>query len=357
MRHGEKGDRTGPIQVGTLLVNGNWNLCQGHGKGQWPNLFSCLQQSTSCAPEEGRERLRSYGQCPNAVKCSMSSTKALCRKPRLSYSYEYDKPSDLLAAIPINPSQAASCPHRCLDICHCYPATAVLLPSPAPIWYGLDGLVGLAYTWEIPPRRWDKIKKQQIKAIKQQFCSEDPLLIQAVNTPLTQVQAVTQLSWGKSWHCPSIQLQHQPGSCCASSAGDSGEGGCRTKHRNGSRFHKHHVAQIIWVSQEPTPISLPACQVRVRAFPDAGLRRDFAKSPARGGSSSRYQQAARKRPAICFPRVLGKRKGHPAAQCSLGPLLRECYSVGAFGKYQRTTSHLPAFPHLNLHEISIFALV
>jgi len=34
VRHGEKEDRTGPIQVGALLVNANWNLCQGHGKVQ-----------------------------------------------------------------------------------------------------------------------------------------------------------------------------------------------------------------------------------------------------------------------------------------------------------------------------------
>lgn len=149
MRHGEKGDRTGPIQAGTLLVNGNWNLCQGHGKGQWPNLFSCSQQSTSSAPEEGRERLRSYGQCPNTMKGSLSSTKALCRKPCLSCSYERDKPSDLLAAIPINPSEAASCPHHCLNICYWYPAMFVLLPSPAPLVYGQDGLVGLTHTWEI----------------------------------------------------------------------------------------------------------------------------------------------------------------------------------------------------------------
>lgn len=106
------------------------------------------------------------------MKCSMSSTKALCRKPCLFYSYEYDKPSDLLAAIPVNPSQAACCPHRCLDIRYRYSATFLLLPSPAPIVYGQDGLVGLTYTWEIPSTSWDKIKKQQIKAIKHQFCSE-----------------------------------------------------------------------------------------------------------------------------------------------------------------------------------------
>lgn len=75
------------------------------------------------------------------MKYSVSSTKALCRKPLLSYSYEYDKASALLAAIPINPSQVASCPHHCLDICYQYPATFVLLPSPAPIVYGQDGLV------------------------------------------------------------------------------------------------------------------------------------------------------------------------------------------------------------------------
>lgn len=78
-----------------------------------------------------------------------------------------------------------------------------------PTGYGQDGLVGLTYMWEIPSRSWDKIKKQQIKAIRHQFCSEDPLLIQARNTPLTQAQAATQLSWGKSWHCPAIKLQHQ----------------------------------------------------------------------------------------------------------------------------------------------------
>lgn len=34
VRHGEKEDRTGLIQVGAVLVNASWNLCQGHGKGQ-----------------------------------------------------------------------------------------------------------------------------------------------------------------------------------------------------------------------------------------------------------------------------------------------------------------------------------
>lgn len=58
VRHGEKEDRIGPIQVGALLVNASWNLCQGHGKGQWPNLFSSFQQSTSCAPERGEKKVQ-----------------------------------------------------------------------------------------------------------------------------------------------------------------------------------------------------------------------------------------------------------------------------------------------------------
>lgn len=120
--------------------------------------------------------------------------------------------------------------------------------------------------------------------------------------------------------------------------------GCRTKHRNVSQCHRHHVAQIIWVSQEPTPISVLVWQVRIRA-----LLRILQKALLRSGSSSRYQQAACKHPAICFPRVLGKeRKSHWDAWCSQGPLMRECCSERAFGTYQTTTSHLLAFPHLHL---------
>ena len=85
---------------------------------------------------------------------------------------------------------------------------------------------------------------------------------------------------------------------------------------------------------------------------------DFAKSPARVGSSSRYQKAAHKHPASCSPGVPGKdRKGHLDARCGLGPSTRGCCSEGAFGKYQRATSRLPAFSDLHLREIFIFASI
>ena len=85
---------------------------------------------------------------------------------------------------------------------------------------------------------------------------------------------------------------------------------------------------------------------------------DFAKSPARVGSSSRYQKAAHKHPASCSPGVPGKdRKGHLDARCGLGPSTRGCCSEGAFGKYQRATSRLPAFSDLHLREMFIFASI
>lgn len=109
VRHGEKEDRTGLIQVGAVLVNASWNLCQGHGKGQWPNLFFC-SQSTSYAPGRGEKKAQLWGSAVALwIKSSVSSSKPSCRKPLLFYSYECDEPSNLTAATAIDPSEKIGC--------------------------------------------------------------------------------------------------------------------------------------------------------------------------------------------------------------------------------------------------------
>ena len=57
------------------------------------------------------------------------------------------------------------------------PCLCSFTPLPS-IIYGQDGLVGLAYTGEVPSRGWNTIKKQQITAFKHRWPSEDPLQIQ-----------------------------------------------------------------------------------------------------------------------------------------------------------------------------------
>lgn len=121
VRHGEKEDRTGLIQVGAVLVNASWNLCQGHGKGQWPNLFFC-SQSISYAPGRGEKKAQLWGSAVALwIKSSVSSSKPLCRKPLLFYSYQCDELSNLTAATAIDPSEAIGCTERlvfCKEVGH-----------------------------------------------------------------------------------------------------------------------------------------------------------------------------------------------------------------------------------------------